>query len=196
MSTQKRSRCKNGTRKNKKTGNCESVLDKTCAICLDRITSGNIKTKCKHNFHKKCLVGWCKGNRENTNCPICRSDIKDTCKKIMPFDSEEVFRYTFIALANENQRNHSIDRIGEIIRNPKFDVNVVQPMTGVSILYELSKNPYQSKYFMPFIEYLLKHSKIEIKTDEVGQLIGSNNQAVLRLFKKHKKIPKALKNLV
>ena len=28
MSTQKRTRCKKGTRKNKKSGNCESVLDK------------------------------------------------------------------------------------------------------------------------------------------------------------------------
>ena len=33
----KRTRCKKGTRKNRKTGNCESVLDHTCAICLDRI---------------------------------------------------------------------------------------------------------------------------------------------------------------
>ena len=56
MSTRKRTRCKKGTRKNKKTGNCESVLDHTCAICLDRIISGNVKTKCKHNFHKKCLL--------------------------------------------------------------------------------------------------------------------------------------------
>ena len=34
MSTQKRTRCKKGTRKNKKTGNCESVMDNTCAVCL------------------------------------------------------------------------------------------------------------------------------------------------------------------
>ena len=91
----KRVRCKNGTRKNKKTGNCESVLDKTCSICLDRIVSGNVTTKCKHKFHKKCLIGWCKSQSHLTAppCPICRRNIKDTCKKLMPFDSHEVFRF-------------------------------------------------------------------------------------------------------
>ena len=90
----KRTRCKNGTRKNKKTGKCESVLDNTCPICLERIVSNNVKTKCKHNFHKGCLIGWCRSQSEDPKCPICRSNIKDTCKKIMPFDSKEIFRYT------------------------------------------------------------------------------------------------------
>ena len=84
--TRKRTRCKNGTRKNKKTGNCESVLDKICPICLDRIIYGNVTTKCKHKFHKKCLLGWCNGlSIDKQNCPICRRDIKDTCKKIRRF---------------------------------------------------------------------------------------------------------------
>lgn len=196
MSTQKRSRCKNGTRKNKKTGNCESVLDKTCPICLDRIVSGNVKTKCKHNFHKKCLLGWCKANKEKPACPVCRRDIKATCKKITPFDSEEVFRYTFFTGNDQNNIDHSIDLVTAIIKNPDFDVNVKQPMSGKSILYELSENKYRAVHFAPLIEYLLKHPKIEISIQEVGQLIGSNNQPVIQLFKKHKKIPKALKGLI
>ncbi len=34
--------CPNGTHKNKKTGKCDSILDDTCAICLDIITVDNI----------------------------------------------------------------------------------------------------------------------------------------------------------
>ena len=71
----KKHRCPNGTRKNRRTQKCESVLENTCAICLDRITSGQIKTKCKHLFHKGCLIGWCKSKREQPTCPICRYNL-------------------------------------------------------------------------------------------------------------------------
>ena len=80
----KRTRCFNGTRKNKKTGKCESILQNKCAICLDKITSGNVKTKCKHNFHKRCLIGWCKHTKDTPTCPVCRRDIKDTCMEGFP----------------------------------------------------------------------------------------------------------------
>lgn len=198
MSTQKRSRCKNGTRKNKKTGNCESVLDKTCAICLDRITSGNIKTKCKHNFHKKCLIGWCKSQAHLLTvlpCPICRSNIKDTCKKILPFDSHEVFRYTSIGGADDKRKKYSIEQVNEIVHNPKFDVNVKNQL-GVPILSVLSYNRYHSLYFKDTIEYLLKHPKIIVDSNIVSELIGSQNTDILALYKKHKKIPKSLKSLM
>ncbi len=193
----KRVRCKNGTRKNKKTGNCESVLDHTCSICLDRIVSGNIKTKCKHNFHKKCLIGWCKsqGHLPAPPCPICRSNIKDTCKKIMPFNSHEVFRYTFIAGADDKRRNYSIEQINKIVHNPKFDVNVKNQL-GEPILSVLSYNRYHSLYFKDTIEYLLKHPKIIVDNNIVSELIGSQNTEILALYKKHKKIPKHLKGLI
>jgi len=194
----KRTRCKKGTRKNRKTGNCESVLDHTCAICLDRIISGNVKTKCKHNFHKKCLLGWCKSQEHLITgplCPICRSNIKDTCKKIMPFDSHEVFRYTFIATADNKRRNYSIEQVNEIVHNPKFDVNVKNRM-GEPILSVLSYNRYHSLYFKDTIEYLLKHPKIIVDNNIVSELIGSRNTDILALYKKHKKIPKHLKGLV
>ena len=192
----KRVRCKNGTRKNKKTGNCESVLDHTCSICLDRITSGNVETKCKHNFHKKCLIGWCKsqGHLSAPPCPICRRNIKDTCKKIMPFDSHEVFRYTFLAGADEGRRKHSIEQVDKIIHNPKFDVNVSNDRR--SILSELSYNKYHSRYFKDFIEYLLKKPNIIVSDNIITELIATNNIEILALYKKHKKIPKHLKGLI
>ena len=193
MSIQKRSRCKNGTRRNKKTGKCENVLDNTCPICLDRIVSGNIKTTCKHNFHKKCLIGWCNGNRDNVKCPICRSDINDTCKKILPFNSGEIFRYTGIS-ASQN-RDVAQEKIREMIRNPKFDINIIDEY-GRSLLHELSWNAFNNHYYKEHIEYLLQQPKIKVSTTLIRELIARNNQNMLAVYKKHKKIPKSLINLI
>jgi uncharacterized CHY-type Zn-finger protein len=200
MSTQKRARCKNGTRKNKKTKKCESVLDHTCSICLDRITSGNIKTKCKHNFHKGCLIGWCKNQTQlrvekTHNCPICRKDINTVCKKIMPFASEEVFRYTSLAGADKNRLTYSLEKIDEIIHNPRFDVNV-KNQWGESLLYELSWNKYNNDDFKKYVDYLLQKSGIVVSVDLISALIANGNTEMIAVYKKHKKIPKALKSLV
>ena len=191
-------RCPNGTRKNKKTGNCESVLYNTCAICLDRISSGQVKTKCKHQFHKGCLIGWCKSNRDRPTCPICRSSIPDTCKKIMPFDSREVFRYTNLGGvgADQTRKKYSIEQLDKIIHNPKFDVNVKMEAWNRSILYELTHDYYCNSSLKPFVEYLLKHKDIIVSNDLVTSLIATKNTDMLALFKKHKKIPKALKGLI
>ncbi len=200
----KRFRCPKGTRKNKKTGKCESVLDNTCAICLDRIVSGNVKTKCKHNFHKGCLIGWCKSQRHKAlaQCPICRGDIKDTCKKIMPFNSEEVFRYTTIAGADQKRGllsagliTYSLEKIDELIHNPKFDVNV-KNQWGKSVLYELSWNSYNNNNFDSFVEYLLKKPNIIVSVELISALIAHRNTKILALYNKHKKIPKSLKDLI
>ena len=192
----KRSRCSNGTRKNKKTGKCESVLHNTCAICLDRITSDNVKTKCKHNFHKRCLIGWCKHTKDKPTCPVCRKDIKDTCVKIEPFDSHEVFRYL------NNEGDSSVDRIfktqklSAIIHHKDFDVNVKNE-DGSSILKELSYNRYNNGgEYMIEIDYLLGKPSIELPPELVSSLIAEKKTKVLQLFKKHKKIPKGLKGLI
>ncbi len=197
MSTPKRARCKNGTRKNKKTGKCESVLDNTCSICLARITSGNIKTKCKHNFHKGCLIGWCKSQShlEKPQCPICRGVIKDTCKKIMPYASEEVFRYTTLANADQKRVTYSLEKIDELIHNPKFNINV-KDQWGKTILHELSWNRYNNDNFKPRVEYLLKKPEIIVSVELISALIANKNTEMLALYKKHKKIPKSLKSLL
>lgn len=192
----KRSRCSNGTRKNKKTGKCESILQNTCAICLDKVTSDNVKTKCKHNFHKKCLIGWCKHTKDAPTCPVCRRDIKDTCIKIIPFDSEEVFRYL------NNEDDSSVDRIfktqklSAIIHHKDFDVNV-QNKKKSSILKELSYNRYNNGgEYMIEIDYLLGKPSIEVSSDLVRSLIVDKRSKILQLYKKHKKIPKVLKGLI
>ena len=199
MSTNKvRTRCKKGTRKNKITGLCESVLDNTCSICLDRVISGNVKTKCKHNFHKKCLIGWCKSQShiEAPQCPICRSNIKDTCKKIMPFNSEEIFRYTGTMHGRSDKfLENNLERMNEIIHNPRFDVNV-KNIFDESLLYELSWNKNYSNRYKPIVEYLLKHPNIIVDAEVIVTIIANNNQTMISLYKKHKKIPKHLENLI
>ena len=193
-------RCPNGTRKNKKTGNCESVLDNTCAICLDRISSGQVKTKCKHKFHKGCLIGWCKSNRDRPTCPICRTPIPDTCKKIMPFDSKEIFRYVGLNLEDglpPDTRKHFLEQIDRIIHNKKFDINVRSDPWNRSILYELTNDAQNSNYVLKkHIEYLLEQPNIIVRDELIQSFIARNNTAMLALFKKHKKIPKALKGLI
>jgi len=193
----KRVRCKNGTRKNKKTGNCESVLDKTCSICLDRIVSGNVTTKCKHKFHKKCLIGWCKSQSHLTAppCPICRRNIKDTCKKIMPFDSHEVFR--FIPSYGEITDIQK-EQIETIMKHKDFDVNVKQYLqySNHTVTFTVLESLLATRNSADLVEYLLKQPGIEIKDDVVSRLISSRSDNILKIFKKYKKIPKSLKNLI
>jgi len=193
----KRVRCKNGTRKNKKTGNCESVLDKTCSICLDRIVSGNVTTKCKHKFHKKCLIGWCKSQSHLTAppCPICRRNIKDTCKKIMPFDSHEVFR--FIPSYGEITDIRK-EQIETIMKHKDFDVNVKQYLqySNHTVTFTVLESLLATRNSADLVEYLLKQPGIEIKDEVVSRLISSRSDNILKIFKKYKKIPKSLKNLI
>jgi hypothetical protein len=49
----------------KSLGNCE------CPICLEKCVLGQFIgiTKCKHIFHKDCIVKW---TNHGDNCPVCR----------------------------------------------------------------------------------------------------------------------------
>ena len=198
MSTVKRSRCSNGTRKNKKTGKCESVLRNTCAICLAEVTSGNITTKCKHKFHKRCLIGWCKNSTyDKSTCPVCRKSIQETCVKIMPFNSHEVFRYvnTYNDLSD---RPFKQQKLSKFIHHKDFDVNVKNE-DGKSILHVLSTNTHNDGAYLIDIDDLLYDPQVEVTTDLVRELMATQNAKtgkVLALFKKHKRIPKALKALM
>lgn len=196
MPQTKRIRCPNGTRKNKKTGVCESVIDIRCSICLDEITTGDVKTKCQHKFHKNCLVAWCK-SRKKAECPNCREDIKSTCKKIMPFDSEEVFRYipTYGELTPVQA-----EQALEIMQNPKFDVNVKRPsggssgidQTGMPLLHTLLL----IRNRLELIEFLLKQPNVKVEDDVISMIIAKKDDRIMSLLKKYKKIPKHLKKLV
>ena len=44
-----------------------------CSICTFEIKDKAIQLKCKHLFHKECVVEWLKINKI---CPVCRKDIE------------------------------------------------------------------------------------------------------------------------
>lgn len=54
--------------------------DKNCVICMSKIEeeSNIILLDCKHSYHSKCLQTWF---LRNETCPLCRVDIKHTCRK-------------------------------------------------------------------------------------------------------------------
>jgi len=43
--------------------------NKSCSICLNNLNNIVIQLKCKHYFHKKCIIQWLDINK---TCPLCR----------------------------------------------------------------------------------------------------------------------------
>lgn len=61
---------------------CGDKINKTeedypdCSICLEKIKTGKIKTKCNHTFHRDCINSWIRMGRGNCDkCPNCRGAI-------------------------------------------------------------------------------------------------------------------------
>ncbi len=171
----------------------ESLKNK-CPICLEIIRSGHIKTKCGHDFHKKCLIQWCENQKQHaiTKCPMCKRDIQETCDKIIPFDSAKIFNYTNIAGASIKRRSESIAKVAEFVNNPEFDVNVENPDTRRSILYTLTLRAYA---FHGSIEKLLENKKTKIDADIISLLTSTylSDDQIIELFKKNPKAKKLLK---
>ena len=174
----------------------ESLKNK-CPICLEIIRSGHIKTKCGHDFHKQCLIQWCKvqEKKETISCPICRKNIKPTCLKIIPFESTNIFNYTNIAGASIKRRAESIAKVAEFVNNPEFDVNVVNPRNNQPILYALTLRAHA---FHSSIEKLLKNEKTEIDANIISLLTSTylSDDEIIKLFKKNKKAKKLLRPFI
>ena len=174
-----------------------SSLEKICPICQKTIVSGHIKTPCGHDFHKQCLIQWCKvqEKKETISCPICRKNIKPTCLKIIPFDSTNIFNYTNIAGADKKRRSESIAKVTEFINNPEFDVNVVNPRNNQPILYALT---IYANAFHSSIEKLLENEKTKIDADIISLLTSKylSDDQIIELFKKNKKAKKLLKPFI
>ena len=84
-----RSKSKNKTAKKVKSPKRNKTKKNTkniCAICYEVMNKNtdNVTTLCNHMFHTDCLRNWCMRNNNNTTCPICRADIRDTCIRINP----------------------------------------------------------------------------------------------------------------
>ena len=174
-----------------------SSLEKICPICQKTIASGHIKTSCGHDFHKQCLIQWCKvqEKKETISCPICRKNIKPTCLKIIPFDSTNIFNYTNIAGADIKRRSESIAKVAEFVNNPEFDVNVVNPRNNQPILYTLTLHAYA---FHSSIEKLLENEKTKIDANIISLLTSTyvSDDEIIKLFKRNKKAKKLLKPFI
>lgn len=170
-----------------------SSLEKICPICQKNIVSGHIKTPCGHDFHKQCLIQWCKvqEKKETIGCPICRKNIKPTCLKIIPFDSTKIFEYTNIAGADNKRRSESIAKVAEFVNNPEFDVNVVNPRNNQQILYALTLRAHA---FHSSIEKLLKNKDITIDANIISLLTSTylSDDEIIKLFKENNKKAKKL----
>ena len=188
---------KRSTSKSRSKSPRPSSLEKICPICQKTIASGHIKTSCGHDFHKQCLIQWCKvqEKKETISCPICRKNIKPTCLKIIPFDSTNIFNYTNIAGADIKRRSESIAKVAEFVNNPEFDVNVVNPRNNQPILYTLTLHAYA---FHSSIEKLLKNEKTEIDANIISLLTSTylSDDEIIKLFKKNKKAKKLLKPFI
>ena len=174
-----------------------SSLEKICPICQKTIVSGHIKTPCGHDFHKQCLIQWCKvqEKKETIGCPICRKNIKPTCLKIIPFDSTKIFEYTNIAGAGNKRRSESITKVAEFVDKPEFDVNVVNPRNNQPVLYALT---IYANAFHSSIEKLLKNKDITIDADIISLLTSTylSDDEIIKLFKKNKKAKKLLRPFI
>ena len=145
-------------------------------------------------FIKKCLIQWCENQKQHaiTKCPMCKRDIQETCDKIIPFDSANIFNYTNIAGADIKRRSESIAKVAEFVNNPEFDVNVENPDTRRSILYTLTLRAYA---FHGSIEKLLENKKTKIDADIISLLTSKylSDDQIIELFKKNPKAKKLLK---
>ena len=113
----------------------------------------------------------------------------------MPFDSHEVFRFIpRFGEITDIQKEH----IETIMKHKDFDVNVKQYLeySGHTVTFTILESLLATRNSVDLVEYLLKQPGIEIKDEVVSRLISSRSDNILKLFKKYKKIPKSLKNLI
>lgn len=50
-------------------------INEDCAICLELLSTDNVKLNCNHVYHKKCIDKWL---ATNVNCPVCRKVLIST----------------------------------------------------------------------------------------------------------------------
>ena len=64
---------------------CKPQERENCVICFDSLASDTVILRCKHIFHRPCILRWaCEQQDMNeamralnkAHCPVCRSDIE------------------------------------------------------------------------------------------------------------------------
>ena len=182
--------------------------EEECAICQLPSDDVIIQTKCGHSFHKRCLGLWCNTRTSDADktCPICRANIAALCDNIKPFNSLGIMRHLADMFFNiggyagsdvEARKMENNRIIHEYLDNPEFDPNVSDSQNRTPLYVAVERSRYD------VIDKLLKRPDIDTEIRETRYnktplelAIANNNLTAIALFKKYKKVPKALKGLV
>lgn len=66
--------------------------DDLCPICHEiyGIEHAIFKTPCNHMFHNNCLDQYCETYEGNVQCPVCRSNIGNSCMSVWAFKTKSL----------------------------------------------------------------------------------------------------------
>lgn len=76
-----------------------------CQICQEDYGTEQaiFRTPCGHDFHNNCLSDYCESQNGNIVCPVCRSDIGESCMDVWAFKEHALGRADGGQLFNGNQ---------------------------------------------------------------------------------------------
>ena len=180
--------------------------DDVCSICLGVIDDDKFKTKCGHTFHTKCIGMWCNVRSGIAKtCPYCNQVIDADCKDlmdvesigIMPYLKRMFFHTTAYGRADVDKAKSDNDAvIQKYLDAPSFDPNVVDEESNTPLHIAVERRR------LSVIKNLLARKEIDTNIrNSHGKLaieiaMERNDRDTIAAFKKHKKVPKALKGLV
>ena len=93
-----------------------------CSICINQIQEGEEILNCGHTFHFSCIQRWL---RNNNTCPMCRSQVINTTKKILKKANNKDINCLILDksyLNNKKIQNLKIEKYFYTIKT-KFDFN-------------------------------------------------------------------------
>ena len=126
---------------------------------------------------------------------VCGKSISGECDKLKPLNSSGIFYQLNLFTWPQTAvwKEHKTNQIFRFLDNESFNPNVKNDQDESVLQVAIQRD-------MPdVVENLLKRSDIRVSDDDVRALIvsrQSNKSKMVTAFKKHKKIPKALKGLV
>jgi len=126
---------------------------------------------------------------------VCGKSISAECDKLKPINSSGIFYQLnlFTWPQTAAWKEFKTTQIFRYLNNESFNPNVKSELDESVLQVAIQRD-------MPdVVENLLKRSDIRVSDDDVRTLITSrlpNKSKIVTAFKKHKKIPKALKSLL
>lgn len=105
-------------------------MNTDCSICLDNIKTSDhriIMKKCKHQFHKDCVITWI---LERNSCPYCRRPVKtkfeltNRGKKFNLKINENNFSIDFIDNGKFNNIKFNYNSLNRI-ETTKYNSNII-----------------------------------------------------------------------